>query len=47
MRWLDVDALLCGSINPFIAVPAAWKNQRVNFMAVHDADFKVGVGRGV
>jgi hypothetical protein len=47
MRWLDVDALLRGSINPFIAVSAAWKYQRVNFMAVHDADFKVGVGRRI
>jgi hypothetical protein len=44
MRWLNVDALLRGSIDPFVAVLAAWKNQRVNFMTVHDADFKVGVG---
>ena len=44
MRWLNVDVLLRGSIDPFVAFFAAWKNQRVNFMTVDDADFKVGVG---
>jgi hypothetical protein len=44
MRRLDVDALLRGSIDPFIAVLSARKCQRVNFMTVNDADLKVGVG---
>jgi hypothetical protein len=44
MRRLDVDALFSGSIDPFSPVLSAWKYQRVNFIAVYDADFKVGVG---
>jgi hypothetical protein len=41
---LDVDALLRSSVDPFIAVLLAWECQGVNFMTVHDADLKVGIG---